>query len=258
MKCSPADLLLIVRCFEHSMSFESVSDYTNCGRRSLYRWLDESQKCAEQGVLSPYFIPETKCHFHEAVAKARTPREPWDKPEPLPEHEMTEDEKDEAFAKQAAEDDDAKARLEDRIDKHMTKVGPGQFRQDIQDLRDRLRAGEFAPKNKPEGHVQIFGRDRADDPQERVDGAPVRKSIAQIEREHPRAYELPPLKPPTPKRPAWAKPVPLDTATIGSGYNGTPPDEGRFTHPNVPTKRYSLAERRAGTVQVTDLGIKRW
>lgn len=51
-------------------------------------------------------------------------------------------------------------------------------------------------------------------------------------------------------RPAYAYRKPLDTVN-GQG----PPMEGRFT---VSTHSYSLAERRGGTVSVTDDGIKRW
>ncbi len=59
----------------------------------------------------------------------------------------------------------------------------------------------------------------------------------------------PPAPPP---RPAYAYRAPPIDGT--QGLNG-PPSEGRFT---MATQRYSKEERRAGTIELTDQGIKQW
>jgi hypothetical protein len=69
----------------------------------------------------------------------------------------------------------------------------------------------------------------------------------------PTVYDVPAPPPPAPPRPAYAyrRAPPLDTVNTRNG----PPSEGRFT---MATQRYSKEQRRAGTIELTETGIKQW
>jgi len=101
------------------------------------------------------------------------------------------------------------------------------------DLEQRLRAKRIEPP-KPAGYtpprVQVF--------------KPSDEPVNPVTRDLPA---------PLPPRPAYAyKKAP---ALDGVQREGGPPQEGRFT---MQTQRISEATRRAGTVEVTDQGIRRW
>ena len=259
MKTRRTPLLLLVQLFEHGLSYEATAEATHnyiglgCSRASIYVWIAESLAMVEQGAASPYYIPERGDHFHNLVAEARRVPDVWEiEPDPLPEPER---DPEELFAERAAADDEAEKIIEDAIVEHAQRddIPATQLRADIQELREFAR--EWAARPKTPGRVkEIFGRTHPQDPQERITGQPPPKSIAEREREHPRAapegWSGPPLQ--KQKPPVWAKPKKIEGP--GSGQQA-PPAEGRFL---VSTKSYSLAERRAGTVSLDDSGIKRW
>ena len=263
MKVRRTPLLLIVQLFDHGLSYEAVAERTHdyvglgCSRASIYVWIAESQQMEHQGAASPYWVVERQAHFHDLVAEARRVPDIWEiEPEPLPAPER---DPEELFAERARADDEAKEEaeqvIEDAIVEHAQRddIPAAELRADIQELREFAR--EWAARPKTPGRVkEIFGRSHPQDPQERVTGQPPPKSVAEREREHPRAcpegWSGPPLQ--KQKPPVWAKPKKIEGP--GSGQQA-PPAEGRFL---VSTKSYSLAERRAGTVSLDDSGIKRW
>jgi hypothetical protein len=169
---------------------------------------------------------------------------------------------EEQFAENARIDDEAEEIIEDAIIERGFKVSAAEIRQDIIELRAFAR--EWAARPKRAGTAQIWGRHVPGDPPEKITGPrpePPPKSIAQREREHPRAapqgWSGPPLHKPDP--PVWAKPAPsINAATIGAAT--MPPEEGRFSvsRRNGTYQEISRQQARAGTVSFNETGIKRW
>ncbi len=252
MKFSRANLLEIVMLAERDFSYEDIAARCDCARKSIYNWLSESRARADagEGAESPYFIIERQDHFHNLLAAARRVD-----PRKLPPMPLSAEEE---FAERARIDDEAEQIIEDAIVERGLVVSAEQLRPDIEELRTLAKA--WAARPKTPGRAVIYGRHVPGDPPERITGPrpePVPLTVRDGERAHPRAHFVnTDLKKPEPP-PPWAKPAQrLDVATIGAGNQGTPPEEGRFSV--GPTKSYSTAERRAGTVSISENGIKRW
>lgn len=251
MKFSRANLLEIVMLAERDFSYEDISARLDCARKSIYNWLAKSRAHADagSGAASPYWIVERQNHFHILMAAARTVDPRTLPPMPL--------DPEEAFAERARLDDEAEKIIENVIVERSLVVNAAELRTDIAELR--TFAKEWAARPKRAGTAKVWGRPDPFDPPERITGnrpEPPPKSIAERERAHPRAYFVnTDLRKPDPPKvaPPWQKPMPLDASTIGP--TSAPPAEGRFSV--GPTKSYSMAERKAGTVSFDGTGIRR-
>jgi hypothetical protein len=214
-------LLDAISYFEHGASYQEVADSLGMTPRCLYQWKVRS---AEHQVIDRDFSPFNLGigWFHEVVARARG--------EALIDHSL-DDCSDEELAALGIE-----SRYFERPPQDVDDIDIGA---DIADLQARAAAEPQREKAKPDAPVPIMRVSHPSDPPERLTGRPVEKTVAEIERSHPRAapegWSGPPLQPPT--RPSYARPIPIEGA--GLGHQG-PPDTMRQT---VSTREYHVAER---------------
>lgn len=245
MKVCEATLLKCIAMFEIGATVQEVADAIGTSTRTLYRFREKSYRHSPlMHVIHPKKGPG---YFWNFVVEARQEHAYEVEPDLIG---LSRDELWSLFGRTDVFKRDANGERIPRVEEPEEEPDLD----DIEALREQARLEAERPKNKPNAPVFI-GRVNSNDPPERRTGAPPEVSTAERERMNRRAYvsgnaDLKPLAP------VWAKPAPaLDVATRGRGEDGMPDPQGRFT---VATKTLSIAERRAGTVEFTGTGVRRW
>lgn len=247
MKFSEQTLIRVIEQIEAGGNLADAAAYVGTSDRLLRIWREKSRRHVPGFFLIYRGMPG---YFHAHIEAARE-RSGWMLD---PEFADWSDNDfaafDEPLESRFLHDDDG-----NRIPRPPLEDDDGAL-DDILAERERAAIEATREKRKADGRVTIYGRGRDDGPPERISGEPEELTQAEKERRHPRAHQSvnADLKPPN-NPPPWLKPKKLEGAGIGVH---APPSEGRFNHPNVPQRSYSVAERKAGTLEFTGSGIRRW